>query len=619
LVKCMLDACPTLVMRHTFAEQKQGRYAERTVLKFTPEFHEAIANGHLDASLNRPWMLPMIYPPLAWDMERKQGGYYALPTRLVKEWGQYKHDYKPSQAAIDAVNAVQATPWQVNAEALAVVSKCVRAGVGPIPYGVVREMPASVSSEVWDKMSQAERSNHKSERESIHSHNNRVEAKQLALIRVINVAEELADEDAIYFPHSLDWRGRMYPLPQDLHPQGDDITKSLLRFATAKTLGASGWKWLLRHTAACWGMDKVGRDEQETWAYLNLARVQATAKSPHTEYDWWGQAEEPWQFLAACIEVTAALEGGACPMDYKCSLPIGVDGSCNGLQHLSAMGLDPVGAKAVNLLPGARQDIYQIVADKVNEATPEDDPWYGHVGRKTVKRAVMTIPYGLTSAGMRNQLLADGFCDGLEGDRAKNASVLRDRIREAIGDTLVKGTTIMEWLQGCASAMASEHNQGLTWETPIGSLVTQSYSTSPTVTVSCLLGRMVVMDASLNKPRVPSKPSKAKHSVSPNIIHSFDASHLMMTVNLAEQQDMDMSYAMIHDSYSCHAADMDVLNACIRDTFVDIYKEDWFAGLMVSFMFDQPEAVVETLSAMVPPERGDLVIEKVRDAEWFFA
>ena len=47
-------------------------------------------------------------------------------------------------------------------------------------------------------------------------------------------------------------------------------------------------------------------------------------------------------------------------------LPISMDGSCNGYQHLSAMGLDPIGGRATNLMPfDDPEDIYQRVCDRV--------------------------------------------------------------------------------------------------------------------------------------------------------------------------------------------------------------------------------------------------------------
>ena len=46
-----------------------------------------------------------------------------------------------------------------------------------------------------------------------------------------------------------------------------------------------------------------------------------------------------------------------------------LDGTCNGLQHYSAMLRDPVGGAAVNLRPSdTPADIYQTVADWVTDA-----------------------------------------------------------------------------------------------------------------------------------------------------------------------------------------------------------------------------------------------------------
>ena len=54
------------------------------------------------------------------------------------------------------------------------------------------------------------------------------------------------------------------------------------------------------------------------------------------------EKEDPWQFLAACIEFANALRSGN-PEDYVSHLPIHQDGTCNGLQHYSALGRDTLG------------------------------------------------------------------------------------------------------------------------------------------------------------------------------------------------------------------------------------------------------------------------------------
>ena len=73
-----------------------------------------------------------------------------------------------------------------------------------------------------------------------------------------------------------------------------------------------------------------------------------------------------------------------------------MDATCSGLQHFSGIQKDEVTAKATNLMPADEpSDIYQIVADKVNEKLKASDKtiakqWleFG-VNRKCTKRPIM--------------------------------------------------------------------------------------------------------------------------------------------------------------------------------------------------------------------------------------
>lgn len=80
---------------------------------------------------------------------------------------------------------------------------------------------------------------------------------------------------------------------------------------------------------------------------------------------WWAESDEPWQTLAACMEINNALKSPNVE-EYICQFPIHQDGSCNGLQHYAALGKDEIGAKSVNLAPSEHpQDVYSVVATMV--------------------------------------------------------------------------------------------------------------------------------------------------------------------------------------------------------------------------------------------------------------
>ena len=59
-----------------------------------------------------------------------------------------------------------------------------------------------------------------------------------------------------YFPHSLDFRGRAYPIPPHLNHVGSDLCRGLLLFVDGQPLGERGLFWLKVHLANLMGQDK---------------------------------------------------------------------------------------------------------------------------------------------------------------------------------------------------------------------------------------------------------------------------------------------------------------------------------------------------------------------------
>lgn len=65
---------------------------------------------------------------------------------------------------------------------------------------------------------------------------NKRKSKRYAVNAQLALADIYKDYERIYFPHNLDFRGRVYPLPL-LNPQGTDFCKSLLEFADDCSFG----------------------------------------------------------------------------------------------------------------------------------------------------------------------------------------------------------------------------------------------------------------------------------------------------------------------------------------------------------------------------------------------
>ena len=47
----------------------------------------------------------------------------------------------------------------------------------------------------------------------------------------MNVAKAFRNVEKIYFPHNVDFRGRIYPIPPHLNHMGADISRGLLEYS----------------------------------------------------------------------------------------------------------------------------------------------------------------------------------------------------------------------------------------------------------------------------------------------------------------------------------------------------------------------------------------------------
>ena len=201
--------------------------------------------------------------------------------------------------------------------------------------------------------------------------------------KVLFEAHAYLDEKAIYFVHTLDSRGRIYPQATYLNPQGSDLSRVLIAFSKGKPIkDADAKKWLANHGACCYGdgLSKKTYAERISWVDDHKSDILTLAKDPGKSLDFWKKADKPWAFLAWCLEWSAFCEEG---YGYVSHLPVAVDGTCNGFQHFAALTLSPDMAAHVNVLPSDHpRDLYQHVAEQA-KAMVEDRvrclPWFSEI------------------------------------------------------------------------------------------------------------------------------------------------------------------------------------------------------------------------------------------------
>lgn len=284
----------------------------------------------------------------------------------------------------------------------------------------------------------------------------------------MEVARTMFNE-TMYFPHNMDFRGRAYPIPPYLNHMGADNVRGLLTFGEGKPLGETGLRWLKIHLATVAGHDKASMEERVEYTEAHLDDIYDSVRNPLDGRRWWLEAEDAWQLLAACFELTKALDSPD-PTAFVSSLPVQQDGTCNGLQHYAALGGDKAGAAQVNLEPGDRPaDVYTAVAEAVKEEVRIDaangDPvaqkLHGRITRKCVKQPVMTNVYGVTFFGARLQVKKQLEVLFPEVNRhdAVNLSVMANyialKIFKSLGTMFAGAQAIQTWLGKCADRIST--------------------------------------------------------------------------------------------------------------------------------------------------------------------
>ena len=119
----------------------------------------------------------------------------------------------------------------------------------------------------------------------------------------------MKDEEGFYYPHNVDFRGRAYPMPPHLNHLGSDLCRGVLEFAEGRPLGSPGLRWLKIHLANLYagGVDKLSYEGRLAFTESHLDDIFDSADRPLEGNRWWLQAEDPFQCLAVCINLTEAL------------------------------------------------------------------------------------------------------------------------------------------------------------------------------------------------------------------------------------------------------------------------------------------------------------------------
>jgi DNA-directed RNA polymerase len=577
-------------------------------------------------------LFPLKSPPADWGSGMHALGYPMIrkgDSFLLSQISKDEDDF-----ILNVLNKLGKTAWSVNEDVLAVYNHYLKDPSGP--FRMYREKDEAKIQSL------------------------RIEAETIGMIANKFVGTPY------YHLWSFDFRGRVYPLTSFFHPQGSDNAKGLINFAETKEFGEDGEYWFKVHTANCFGVDKLTLDERVEFVTKNWDKFKAYAEDPYN-YKEWMDAEKPWSFLACCFEIKKIAAHQGTIKTYPSNLPIFVDGSCSGLQHLSALSKDEVIAEEVNVLPTEKPgDVYSLIAHEVwkklrvlHENTPEkykdrlkevlakeeyfrtklkeseDKPeanalvyseykeWLNQarglreavfpeywlaiddpkIQRKTVKRCVMVLGYGGTKYGFSQFLQED--LDDISEYLDKRSSL----------HCALMGSLIYDI---CFEALEGPGRM-LRFFEKIGEISNQKGEFLSWLTPT---GFPVIQ----NYPKAATKRTKLQYGNKTLnvIVEAWEFSTIQESAqrqatapNFVHSMDAshlqliltysDFPVAAIHDSIGCHAGNMAEAYGVIRETFISLYKTDPLRDFM------------NQINCKEKMKLGKLNLDEVRDSIYFFS
>jgi len=583
---------------------------KRRMLYPSDKLVEYIAEADAKLSVARPIHLPMVERPVSYTEDSQAGGYLTRPLDLSKDSTAGFLKVLPGSCAIDAVNAVQDTEWQVNKRVLDVAEYFWTHGLDILPNREPLPLPTKPSDINTNKEA---RQQYGRDKAKTIAHNYASKSKRFSVAQTLRTARQFSKYPSIWLPQQLDFRGRMYTVPWYLSNQGTDLSKSLLRFATGKPVNDEAMDWLKIHGANLYGLDKRPYKERIKWVNENLSLVQDISNDPLSNLTW-TEADKPWQFLAFCFDFSEVLLG------RDSYIPCAVDGSQHGFQIWALLLRDQTTAARVNCVPGdIPTDLYTELADKTKDLL--SDCYYGRslaacgIDRSLMKKPAMATAYGCSFTGLVEIFLQELWDRRAAGEKypwdsdhqaARVLGTAFDKALRVLTPAIVEG---LDWLRQVA-LLSAQQNKKLFYTTPATTSCGLSYKKHNMKQIKTKLHGSY-KSAVLIEEADSVCWRRQQRAIGANYTHSLDAALMMRTVASASRQGVT-HFSMVHDSYGTHAADLPKIQQLVRSEAVDIFGSR-------SLLTDLHDEFSRQLGSVpTPPEIGSYDVNDLATSKYFF-
>ena len=422
-------------------------------------------------------------------------------------------------------------------------------------------------------------------------------------------------------------------------------------------------------------VDKMTLEDRIMWTNEYMDEIIHAGKNSQFS----DQAEKKISFLAACVEwydFDCAYKDNRIHMT---SLPIPIDGSNNGWQHLGAISKDSQTGGLVGLIPSEIQkDFYvQTAKEMINLCKDDrlnnilDNMPMKSIRKGISKRGSMTRAYSAGSKKIAENMFfdcksedyhteyditqddctklskllikaIDRVCpgplstmsylqnlamyqlgthvkvdsDGYEANTEyRNLSKIRDTLMKknfkTDEDLYELNDTVIKLKEFTTSLKHGKGDDRIEWSTPSGfHVVYEKWIMQDRKARGRIKGYGNKTGQVTHVALVPTRMPDRRGFIcgmSPNYIHSMDASHMALVIS-----EWDGSFAAVHDSFSTHASDVDKLLDLTKQVFIRMYDYDNYFEVIRNFITDAEDDVEQ-------PTLGSLDIKEIENSDYFFA
>jgi len=399
------------------------------------------ANLKNTLSARTPSSLPMVHLPKRWKLDsdgkiKNHGGYLWNNVRGVQSLFYRKSaqaeaprllaDYAGNNPLIDMINLMQNVPYKVNRFVLDFILQ------HNDKLNIFKPYSEDMTGTKFSRSKQYLKNK---------SEFDRTRDDFICLTTAITYSQS----DGFYFPMRSDFRTRVYNECHAFTYQGTELAKALIEFAVPGKIYKDNENAIDTFNYFGAGLfssnlDKASHDKRVQWVHENHENIM----SFNTNFDFLNKADNKPMFLAWCHEYVQMCEWLNTDQftPFHTRLPIQLDGTCNGLQHLNMFIRNLSNLKRLNLRKALKsdtpQDYYSYALREIlgyiddelskNEAIglekDNDMLMYKRIkefnlGRGNVKKALMTVSYNASNFNMTEyvveSILKDGAVEGLFG------------------------------------------------------------------------------------------------------------------------------------------------------------------------------------------------------------